>query len=260
MALPAALAAMCVLAALAALAQLTARVAIRESSALVSEAQAEAGRETLRARAKLALNRTPRGTITAAPVRVGGGDTTLRVAELAWPWHLVGVAANGEALIAEVARASVPDAWCAAIASGGVVAVAPGTARLSATSSCVQVLVAVDTASVTALVDQVSRDLALDSLADTVRISTSAASPLVVRAARRVTLAPGASVSGLVIAPHVRIETGAVVTGLVVSADTVVVLAGATVTGDERVVVDALRAAARLRLLGRRGLLALPNR
>ncbi|HKS06900.1 MAG TPA: hypothetical protein VJR92_11340 [Gemmatimonadaceae bacterium] len=255
-----ALAAIGVLASLAVLAQLSARIAMREVSALRAEAQAAATRESLRARATLAMARAPRAALVSTTIRIGGADTAITVTASAWPWHRVDIVAAGEKMEAEVARASVPPLWCAAIANAGVAVVAAGTVRLSATSTCAAPTATIDTAAYAMFGSAVRRDLVLPPLEGSVVLPATEARTGVIVARQRVSIADGAMVSGVVVAPDVRVGAGATVYGAIVAGDTLVVSAGAAVIGDERVALEALRGSARLRMLGTRGLLPLPGR
>jgi hypothetical protein len=259
-ALVAALGAIGVLASLAVLAQLSARMALREVTALRAEAQAEASRESLRARAALAIARTPRGSLLAAAARIGGTDTAVTVTAGAWPWHRVEIAAAGETVAAEFARASVPPLWCAAIASAGMTSIAPGTLRLAVPSPCASSVAVIDSTGYASFASALERDLVLRSIPDSVTVAATELRTGVIVALQRVTVAAGASVVGVIVARDVRVGTGATLEGAIVAADTVVVQTGATVVGDERIALEALRGAARLRMLGRRGLVLLPPR
>lgn len=257
-ALPAALAALVVLSALATLASVAARVSLREASALADEAQAAATRAAIRARTSLALLRTARDALIATPRLIGTSDTTVTAVELAWPWHRVTVTVAGATVIAELARAvSPPIPWCAAIVTGGVATIAAGAVSLDGASSCTELQRQAAPAGIDAFADSLAADLVLAPAPDSV-VVYAAESPAVIRARRHVVLGPGASVSGVVMAPVVTLEPGASVCGIIIANDTVTISVGAVSVGDEHAAQRALAAYAKLQLLGRAGLLLPP--
>jgi hypothetical protein len=258
-ALPLALAGAIVLAGLAALASITANAAIRESSALRDEAQAELSRAALRGRVARKLARTPRGALLSQPVPLGGGDTALVVTSIAWPWHRLAVLVDGATVVAEIARATVPGVpWCASAVVSGESVVAVNALSMAASSECSSLSVVATTSAIAAFDSLVAGSVAGGSATDTLRVASASVAPEVRRASRLVEIAAGTTVSGLVIAPVVRIAFGAEVRGLVVAAESLVVAAGASIIADEHAVRQALTDGALLRPMGRRGLLLPP--
>ena len=257
-ALPAAIAALVVLSALAALASVAARVSLREASALADEAQSAATRAAIRSRTSLVLSRTMRDELLATPRLIGERDTLVTAVALAWPWHRVTVTAAGAPAIAELARAMSPAVpWCAAVVTGGVATIAPGAVSLDGASSCTELQHTATPPAITDFGDSLVADLVLVPAPDSIVVYGTESSA-VVRARRHVVLGPGASVSGVVMAPVVTLEPGASACGIIIANDTVIISAGAVVIGDERAAKRALTANARLRLLGRAGLLLPP--
>lgn len=257
-ALPAALAAVIVLSALAALSSVAARAALREAAALAAEAQAQASRAALRARASLVLARVSRSDLLAGPRAIGERDTTLTVVAVVWPWHRVLVWAGDAPAVAELARATAPALpWCAAVVVAGSSAIAPNTVSIDPASSCTELTTGATESAVAAFGDSLAGDLVLPPPPDSMTVYAGAP-PAVIRARRFVGIAPGASVAGVVIAPSVRVETGATVRGIIIASESLAIAPGAAVIGDEYAANAALFAASRLRLLGRAGLLLPP--
>jgi hypothetical protein len=251
MALPAAIAAMIVLAGFAVLANISATAAIRESRALRDVTVERMQRATVRARALFRLSARPRAELIAAGAAIGASDTTLVVSALAWPWHTFTVTAAGVKLIAEFARGIVPIVpWCTAVAYATAANITTGT-LIPETGCTDRVQITSDSAA--SFDSALVADLVGTSNADTLTVSGTVTG--VVRTSRSVLLAAGADITGLVIAPVVRILSGASVRGLVVSRDSITIMPGASVTADRGAVFSVLCDGARLVPVGRRGLL-----
>lgn len=251
-ALPAALAAVVILAGIAALANISAMSALRESVAIRELATTRATSQTVRARALYQIARHPRSELLSS-IGIGAGDTTLAITPLTWPWHIVSVQTAGARVFAEVARALiVPVPWCAPAVYAGVADVATGALEVPAPSSCThqeQVTPAEVARFDSALV---ATAVGLQD-ADTLIVATSASD--VLRARRTIVLADGADVAGLIIAPVVRVMSGARVRGIVIAADSLWIASGALVTADGNAVIAALSDRARVSLMGRRGMI-----
>jgi hypothetical protein len=249
-AMPAAIAAVVILAGIATLANLSATSAIRESRALRDAAMERAHRQTLRARALLQVPRRPRSQLIATVVSLGGSDTTLTTAPLSWPWHLLTVTTRGSRQFEELARAAVTAVpWCAGVVYATEVVIA-GTVSVPPPSVCAD-RVHASADSVAAFDSALVAGTAGAGSSDTLVVDGESFD--VVRARHVIVLTGTATVSGLIIAPVVRVLSGAVVRGLIVARDTAVVAVGAAVTADENAVAEALRNRARLVPLGRRG-------
>jgi type II secretory pathway pseudopilin PulG len=250
-ALPAVIAATIILAGLATLANATAVAALRESRALRDAATAAAANETLRARALVHLRGRSRAEVMAGPAPLGEGDTSVAVTPLAWPWHRVVVSAGGFALVADFARARVPRTpWCAAAVYGTTGSVAPNTVFPPPPGGCVDHLL-VPPESVVELDSALAADLHVGAPPDTVLVTSSVHG--VIRAGALIEVTGSVTVSGLLIAPAVRIASGARVRGVVAARDALVVMAGAVVFGDIDAASSAMGALAVVRPLGRRG-------
>jgi hypothetical protein len=156
-------------------------------------------------------------------------------------------------MFAEVARALiVPVPWCAAAVYAGIADVAAGALEVPAPSSCThqeQVMPGEVLLFDSALVANV---VGVQD-ADTLIVSTSAND--VLRARRTVVLADGADITGLVIAPVVRVMSGARVRGIVIAVDSLSIASGALVTADGNAVVAVLTDRARISVMGRRGMI-----
>jgi hypothetical protein len=179
----------------------------------------------------------------------------LSTGALAWPWHRVAVTATSGPVVAEFARAVAVGIPCAAVAFAGVRVIAAGTLQLSPGSVCPQALVALTPDSARRL-DSLLADAVVTGAADSLQISGPTTG--VFRALRSVVLMPGADVEGVIVAPSVAVRGGSRVRGTILAADTVLVEPGAVVVGDEARARAALIGQARLRLVGRRGLLLPP--
>lgn len=259
MALPAALAALIVLAALAALSGVAARAALRDASALAEGVQASETRAGLRARAARALVSTARATLLAGPRAIGGADTVVTVTALTWPWHRVVVRAEGTPVAAELALAAVPvTPWCAAVVGAGSLVFGAGTLVPDLTRPCPRLAATTSSDSVGAYGDSLTASLAAGARADSQFISVSAGVPTAYVARRRIDISPGATVIGVLFAPVVHVAGGATVRGIVVARESLVVDPGALVISDRAAVDSGLAAAARLRMVGRSGLLLPP--
>jgi hypothetical protein len=251
MALPAAIAAAIMLAGLATLANISATAAIRESRALRDVAVERMQLVTMRARAWHHLRTHPRDELIRGSVLLGAADTTLATIPFTWPWHTVAVTVRGSTLFAEFARASVPEVpWCNAVVYVSVAHIGDGT--LTPASACTDRLQV--SAGLFAAFDSVlATDLAGIGNGDTLTLSGPVSG--VLRATRSVSLVAGTTVTGVVIAPVVRMLGGASVQGLVVARDSLTVVPGASVTADFSAVFSALKDRSRLVMAGRRGLL-----
>lgn len=259
MALPAALAAVIVLAALAALASVAARASLRESAALADEAQSVESRANLRARATRLLTHVPFAQLLAAPHPLGLRDTLLSVSSAAWPWYRLVVSTGGTAAIAEFARAIVPPVpWCAASVVGGFSAISPGALSIDPADRCAAPLATAAPAEILAFADSLDAELVLPPPPDTLVVTQPSVDPVILRAQRRIELGAGASTVGVLIAPVVRLTGGAVHRGVIIASDTLILIAGSSAIADSAAVTAALRALARIRSVGRAGLLLPP--
>lgn len=253
-----ALAAVVAMAAIAALSGVAARAAVRESAALVDQSQAARSRALLRARLARLVANTPRVQLVAAATSLGVQDTTASVQALVWPWHRAEVNANATEVIAELALAMTPQMpACGVAVVSGAVLVAPGTVTWGASSSCPTLVDTVVPVAIDAFADSLESRLVLGAMADSVAIS-GIAGPGVWRAARVLEVATGAQVDGVLSAPVIHMRAGSIVRGAVVARDLLTVQPTASLVGDPAVVAASVGAYARLRLLGRRGLLRTP--
>jgi hypothetical protein len=258
-ALPIALAVVVLLAAVAALASIASRAALRESMALSEETQAMQSRATLRARAERQLSRVPRGELLGSPRALGAGDTLMSVVAFAWPWHRVTVSAEGVPVVAEFARGLLPDVpWCSAGAYGGATSVAAGSLSGAPGYLCAPLLVAALPARIAAFDDSLRTELALPVAPDTLTVTSIAAGVVVLRSRRRIDVADGGSVSGILVAPIVCVANGGMVRGIVVARDSLIVQTGGALVGDSAIVRAAILAFSRLQPVGRAGLLLPP--
>jgi len=258
-ALPAALAAVVVLSALASLATLAARAAIQEAAALSAEAQAERSRWVLRVRLERLLPVVSRADLIARTYALGGGDSAVAATMLSWPWHRIAVLAEGTPAIAELGRAArVEFPWCEPAATGGVAVIAAGTVSVDADAGCASAVLRGDTALVDTFFAAVRDGIAGPAPPETVVVNAVSGDPGVWRAARVIEFAPGADVTGVVMAPVVRVAPAARVRGAIVARDTLAIAAGAAVVGDRLEALRVLMDNARITLLGRRGLLQSP--
>jgi hypothetical protein len=98
----------------------------------------------------------------------------------------------------------------------------------------------------------------LNAPVDTLVLGAGAPGPRAWRANQVIDVLPGATVSGLLIAPVVRVSGGAWVRGLIIATADLTIAAGAVVVADEHAAALALAAQAVLRPVGRRGLLHPP--
>lgn len=256
-ALPAALAAVVVFAGLAAAANAAALAAIRETGALVADAQADAARESLRARVSVRLRAAARRDLMAGSV-VLDADTAFVLQMLAWPWHRVSISVHDSVVAAEAARALAPSLpWCAGVVRGAAFVDDGAALSLDPASRCVSLTLAVAAAAIDSFAVALDSGAIADVDADSVTI-TQTPSPALLRARSVVSVSPGAHVVGLIVASVVRLGPGSSVHGMIVARDTLAAARGAAVTCDETVAAAALQGASRLALVGRRGLLLPP--
>ena len=258
-ALPVALAGVVVLGALAGLSTLAARAAIHEATALAVEAQSERAKWVLRVRLEALLSSVPHAELVARTHPIGGADSTASATMLSWPWHRIAVVAAGTPAIAELGRAAlVGFAWCEPVATGGAVAVAEGTVSVDAEADCASVVLRADTAQVDPFFVAVREGVAGPPPPETLVVNAANVRRGVWRASRVIELASGADVTGLVIAPVVRVGSAARVRGAIVARDTLIIAAGSAVLGDRLEALRALMDNARVTLVGRRGQLLPP--
>ena len=254
-----ALAGILVLAGLSALANVAAIAAIRESVALRDEAQAAAARNALRARLARVVMRVPRSALLSQRIPLGGGDTALVVTPLSLPWHRVEVFAGGVPVIAEVARATIPPVpWCASAVVGGAHAAGTDAFANAPSSECVSLVAVTSPAAIASFANALAGSMAMAPEPGTLRLTGQSGAPEIWRAAQSIEVEPGASVVGVVMAPVVRIAMGAVVRGMVIVAESLVVAPGGSSVADSAAVRAALTGRASLHLMGRRGLLLPP--
>ena len=257
--MPAAIVAVAGLSAIAALATVAARVALLEASAVRDEATSELVRLTLRSRVTRVLATTSGSELMAAPAEVGGQDTVLVVTPLAWPWHRVAVVSGGAELIAELARAAAPlPTWCAPVVAGDLSGIPAGAVTGDPLRACDEVSQELPADLIAAFADTVLANLVLAPAADTLRISESSPVPRIWLARGAVEILAGIELHGLVVARDVYVGAGARVNGLIAAMGSVVAEPGARMQGDRLAASSAVAAAARLVLLGRRGLLLSP--
>jgi hypothetical protein len=257
-ALPAALAAVVLAAGLAALAHQSALRHLREADATAQAARDAAARTTLRTRLAGVLSREPLGILARGAYPLGGPDTVLLSTEIRWPWYRVAAVAVGREVVAEVAAALPADLpWCASVVIAGELVGDEDAVTPEAASGCSPVLrtSAADLDRFDSVV--VARSVGIGTNPSLV-LAGADTSARVWRATARIEVAPGTSVSGLLVAPVVRLGAGATARGGVLARDSLIIVAGARIVGDVYAATAALVSRAGLRLTGSRGRLYPP--
>jgi hypothetical protein len=209
----------------------------------------------LGARVQHLLATTPRSGLLAP--MVFGGDTTVAVSSLSWPWHRVSVTTGGQLVMAQIATTAVERSpWCAAVVAGDITGGEPPAVAADPEFLCEHAVLTLSADSLTVATAALVDALVVPPVPDTIAAWPYPA-PERVWIARDVVHVPaGVSVEGLLIAPIVWIAAGARVRGAILASDRAVIEPGALVHGDRLVLSRVLAASARLTLLGRRGMLS----